>query len=104
MREDYSSTGDAWRHLSHDAARSTAYRWGEDGVNGLTDRSCRLCFATALWNGRDAILKDRLFGLTGHEGNHGEDVKEEFFYLASTPVRMFARACAHSNPNALCVA
>jgi hypothetical protein len=72
-------------YLSHDAARSTAYRWGEDGLLGFTDRECRLCFALALWNGKDPILKERLFGLTGDEGNHGEDVKEIYHYLESTP-------------------
>lgn len=73
------------KHIGHDAARSTAYRWGEDGLMGFTDRECRLCFALALWNGKDPILKERLFGLTGDEGNHGEDVKEIYYYLESTP-------------------
>jgi hypothetical protein len=76
VREDYSPNGDTWNYFTHDQARSRAYRWGEDGLLGFTDRECRLCFALALWNGRDPILKERLFGLTGPEGNHGEDVKE----------------------------
>jgi hypothetical protein len=75
VREDYSSGGGCWDYLPHDHARSRAYRWGEDGLLGITDRECRLCFALALWNGKDPILKERLFGLTGPEGNHGEDVK-----------------------------
>ncbi len=73
-------------------ARSRAYRWGEDGLLGITDRECRLCFALALWNGRDPILKERLFGVTGPEGNHGEDVKEEYFYLDSTPTHSYLKA------------
>ena len=77
VREDYSATGDCWNYFPHDHARSRAYRWGEDGLFGLTDRQCRLCFSVALWNGQDAFLKERLFGLTGPEGNHGEDCKEE---------------------------
>jgi len=79
VREDYSATGDVWESFTHDMARSRAYRWGEDGLLGITDRECRLCFALALWNGRDPILKERLFGLTGHEGNHSEDVKECYY-------------------------
>src|SRR5436190_5357180 len=75
VREDYSASGDAWEYLPHDHARSRAYRWGEDGLLGLCDNHCRLCFAFALWNGADTILKERLFGLAGPEGNHGEDVK-----------------------------
>ena len=78
-------TATAWDYFPHDHARSRAYRWGEDGLLGITDRECRLCFALALWNGRDPILKERLFGLTGPEGNHGEDVKECYFYLDATP-------------------
>jgi hypothetical protein len=85
VREDYSPHGTAWDDLPHDHARSRAYRWGEDGLGGITDNHGRLCFALALWNGRDPILKERLFGLTGQEGNHGEDVKEYYFYLDSTP-------------------
>ena len=75
VREDYSEKGDAWRSFPHEQARSRAYRWGEDGLLGITDRQCRVCFALALWNHRDPILKERLFGLSGPEGNHGEDVK-----------------------------
>src|SRR6201982_3569386 len=85
VREDYSDNGDAWNYLPHDHARSRAYRWGEDGLGGLCDDRQRLCFALALWNGRDPILKERLFGLTNSEGNHGEDVKEYYFYVDSTP-------------------
>src|SRR5207302_8565563 len=85
VREDYSIDGSSWGYLPHDHARSRAYRWGEDGLLGICDRECRLCFALALWNGHDPILKERLFGLTGSEGNHGEDVKEQYFYAASTP-------------------
>ncbi|HYL04751.1 MAG TPA: hypothetical protein VE075_01850, partial [Thermoanaerobaculia bacterium] len=92
VREDYSATGECWGYLPHDQARSRAYRWGEDGLLGWTDRECRLCFAPALWNGRDPILKERLFGLTGPEGNHGEDVKEEYFYLDATPTHSYAKA------------
>ena len=85
VREDYSSGGDAWNYFSHDQARSRAYRWGEDGLGGISDDRQILCFALALWNGRDPILKERLFGLTNSEGNHGEDVKEYYFYLDNTP-------------------
>jgi hypothetical protein len=85
VREDYSAHGHAWDHFPHDHARSRAYRWGEDGLGGISDNHGRLCFALALWNGRDPILKERLFGLTGPEGNHGEDVKEYYFFLDSTP-------------------
>jgi hypothetical protein len=92
VREDYSATGECWGYLPHDHARSRAYRWGEDGLLGWTDRECRLCFAPALWNGRDPILKERLFGLAGPEGNHGEDVKEEYFYLDATPTHSYAKA------------
>src|SRR6202023_3949559 len=81
VREDYSEHGTAWDYFPHDQARSRAYRWGEDGLGGISDSHQRLCFALALWNGRDPILKERLFGLTGNEGNHGEDVKEYYFYL-----------------------
>jgi hypothetical protein len=79
MLQDYSPDGSVWEYFSHDHARSRAYRWGEDGLMGITDRECRLCFALALWNTKDAILKERLFGLTGPEGNHGEDVKELYY-------------------------
>jgi hypothetical protein len=92
VREDYSADGDAWRYFPHDHARSRAYRWGEDGLLGLCDRQGRLCFAVALWNGVDPILKERLFGLTGPEGNHGEDVKELYFYLDATPTHSYGRA------------
>src|SRR3954454_18109723 len=85
VREDYSAGGDAWNYLSHDHARSRAYRWGEDGLAGISDDRQLLCFSLALWNGKDPILKERLFGLTNSEGNHGEDVKEYYFYLDSTP-------------------
>ncbi|MFO1458004.1 MAG: glucosidase [Verrucomicrobiota bacterium] len=92
VREDYSPEGDAWNYFPHDHARSRAYRWGEDGLLGWCDRQCRVCFAPALWNGRDPILKERLFGLTSTEGNHGEDVKEEYFYLDATPTSSYAAA------------
>ena len=92
VREDYSEHGTCWDYFPHDHARSRAYRWGEDGLLGITDRECRLCFALALWNGRDPILKERLFGLSGPEGNHGEDVKEEYFYLDSTPTHSYLKA------------
>jgi len=91
VREDYSKDGNAWDYFSHDHSRSRAYRWGEDGLLGFTDRECRLCFSIALWNGKDPILKERLFGLTGPEGNHGEDVKEVYFYLDSTPTHSWCR-------------
>ncbi|MCI0642178.1 MAG: glucosidase [Gemmataceae bacterium] len=92
IREDYSTDGDAWRYFPHEQARSRAYRWGEDGLLGICDRECRLCFALALWNGRDPILKERLFGVTGPEGNHGEDCKECYFYLDSTPTHSYMKA------------
>jgi len=92
VREDYSPDGACWEYLPHDHARSRAYRWGEDGLLGITDRECRLCFALALWNGRDPILKERLFGLGGPEGNHGEDVKESYFYLDATPTHSYQKA------------
>jgi hypothetical protein len=92
VREDYSADGLAWHYFPHDHARSRAYRWGEDGLLGICDRECRLCFAVALWNGRDPILKERLFGLTGEEGNHGEDCKECYFYLDSTPTHSYMKA------------
>src|SRR5678810_688254 len=92
VREDYSPDGTCWDYFPHDHARSRAYRWGEDGLLGITDRECRLCFALALWNGRDPILKERLFGLGGPEGNHGEDVKESYFYLDSTPTHSYLKA------------
>ena len=91
VREDYSENGDAWNYFSHDQARSRAYRWGEDGLAGFSDDHQRLCFALALWNGKDPILKERLFGLTNSEGNHGEDVKEYYFYLDSTPTHSYMK-------------
>jgi hypothetical protein len=91
VREDYSPWGTAWEYFPHDHARSRAYRWGEDGIGGISDRHQLICFALALWNGRDPILKERLFGLTGNEGNHGEDVKEYYFYLDSTPTHSYMR-------------
>ena len=91
VREDYSEGGDAWDYFTHDQARSRTYRWGEDGIAGLSDDKQRLCFALALWNGKDPILKERLFGLTNSEGNHGEDVKEYYFYLDSTPTHSYMK-------------
>lgn len=91
VREDYSPDGECWDYFSHDQAISRAYRWGEDGLLGITDREGRLCFSVALWNGRDPFLKERLFGLTGPEGNHGEDVKEEYFYIDSTPTHSYMK-------------
>ena len=91
VREDYSESGDAWNYFSHDQARSRAYRWGEDGLAGISDDQQRLCFALALWNGKDPILKERLFGLTNSESNHGEDVKEYYFYLDSTPTHSYMK-------------
>ena len=92
VREDYSEHGAAWDFLPHDHARSRAYRWGEDGLLGISDNHQRLCFALALWNGRDPILKERLFGLTNREGNHGEDVKEYYYYLDNTPTHSYMKA------------
>ncbi|MFL5690366.1 MAG: MGH1-like glycoside hydrolase domain-containing protein [Ktedonobacteraceae bacterium] len=91
VREDYSPNGTAWDYLPHDHARSRAFRWGEDGLGGISDRHQQLCFALALWNGRDPILKERLFGLTGEEGNHGEDVKEYYYYLDNTPTHSYMK-------------
>src|SRR5262249_9093989 len=91
VREDYSAYGEAWDSFPHDHARSRAYRWGEDGIFGVSDEHQRLCFALALWNGADPILKERLFGLTGSEGNHGEDVKELYYYLDNTPTHAWMR-------------
>jgi hypothetical protein len=91
VREDYSETGDAWNFFTHDQARSRAYRWGEDGIAGISDDKQHLCFSLALWNGKDPILKERLFGLTNSEGNHGEDVKEYYFYLDSTPTHSYMK-------------
>jgi hypothetical protein len=91
VREDYSAGGDAWRYFSHDQARSRAYRWGEDGLAGICDVEQRLCLAFALWNGKDPILKERLFGLSNAEGNHGEDVKEYYYYLDATPSHSYLK-------------
>src|SRR5215468_5027325 len=91
VREDYSENGDAWNYFSHDQARSRAYRWGEDGLAGISDYHQVLCFALALWNGKDPIIKERLFGLTNSEGNHGEDVKEYYFYLDNTPTHSYMK-------------
>jgi len=91
VREDYSANGTAWDYFPHDHARSRAYRWGEDGIGGISDRHQHICFALALWNGNDPILKERLFGLTGNEGNHGEDVKEYYYYLDSTPTHSYMK-------------
>src|SRR6187200_1810381 len=91
VREDYSENGDAWDYFSHDQSRSRAYRWGEDGLGGICDDKQRLCFALAVWNERDPILKERLFGLTNGEGNHGEDVKEYYFYIDSTPTHSYMK-------------
>jgi hypothetical protein len=92
VREDYSADGDAWHYLPHEHARSRAYRWNEDGIAGFCDRHQHICFALALWNGRDRMLKERLFGLAGPEGNHGEDVKEYYFYLDSTPTHSYVKS------------
>src|SRR5262245_19538228 len=91
VREDYSASGDAWNYFSHDQARSRAYRWGEDGLAGISDDNQLLCFALAMWNGKDPIVKERLFGLTNSEGNHGEDVKAYYFYLDSTPTHSYMK-------------
>ena len=99
VREDYSENGDAWNYFTHDHARSRAYRWGEDGLAGISDDKQRLCFALALWNGKDPIVKERLFGLTNSEGNHGEDVKEYYFYLDNTPTHAYMK-CLYKYPQA----
>src|SRR5438309_5806722 len=91
VREDYSADGSAWDYFPHDHARSRAYRWNEDGLGGICDRHQEICFAMALWNGKDPIPKERLFGLTGSEGNHGEDVKELYYYLDSTPTHSYMK-------------
>lgn len=91
VREDYSANGDAWNYFPHDHARSRAYRWGEDGIAGISDCRQKICFAIAMWNGKDPILKERLFGLTGYEGNHGEDVKELYYYLDNTPTHSYMK-------------
>src|SRR5476651_2530484 len=92
VREDYSANGDAWNYFPHDHARSRAYRWGEDGIGGISDDKQNLCLSLALWNGRDPILKERLFGLTNSEGNHGEDVKELYYYLDGVPTASYMKA------------
>jgi hypothetical protein len=91
VREDYSEDGNAWDYFSHDQARSRAYHWGEDGLAGISDGKQRLCFALALWNGKDPILKERIFGLTNSEANHGEDVREYYYYLDSTPTHSYMK-------------
>src|ERR1044072_3293971 len=91
VREDYSPGGTVWEFFPHDHARSRAYRWNEDGIAGISDRQQSICFAIALWNEQDPLLKERLFGLTGNEGNHGEDVKESYFYLDSTPTHSYMK-------------
>ncbi len=91
VREDYSESGSAWDFFPHDHARSKAYRWNEDGIAGICDKNQKICFAVSLWNGNDAILKERIFGLTGNEGNHGEDVKEYYFYADSTPTHSYMK-------------
>src|ERR1700729_716163 len=97
VREDYSDNGDAWNYFTHDQARSRAYRWGEDGIAGICDERQRLCLSLALWNGADPILKERMFGLSNGEGNHGEDVKEYWFYLDSTPTHSYLK-CQYKYP------
>ncbi|HEY9649844.1 MAG TPA: hypothetical protein V6C95_04220, partial [Coleofasciculaceae cyanobacterium] len=99
VREDYSDSGTAWDYFSHDQARSRAYRWGEDGIAGISDNHQNVCFAIALWNEKDPILKERLFGLTNSEGNHGEDVKEYYFYTDNTPTHSYM-SCLYKYPQA----
>ena len=91
MREDYSADGSAWESVTHDMARSKAYRWGEEGIAGICDDQQLLCFSVALWNKKDPIIKERLFGLTCNEGNHGEDVKELYYYLDNTPTHSYMK-------------
>src|SRR5512134_1123778 len=91
VREDYSANGDSWNYFPHDHARSRVYRWGEDGLAGISDINQDLCFALALWNGKDPFLKERLFGLNSHEGNHGEDVKELYYHLDNTPTHSYMK-------------
>ncbi|HVW37400.1 MAG TPA: glucosidase, partial [Pirellulales bacterium] len=91
VREDYSSDGDSWNYFPFDHAHRRAYRWGEDGIAGWSDNQCRLCLSLAMWNGRDPILKERLFGLANPEGNHGEDVKELYYYLDATPTHSYLK-------------
>ncbi|MEX2232619.1 MAG: glucosidase, partial [Cyclobacteriaceae bacterium] len=91
VREDYSPHGDAWEYVTHDQARSKAYRWGEEGIGGISDEQQHLNFSLALWNTKDPILKERMFGLTGKEGNHGEDCKDHFYYLDNTPTHSYMK-------------
>lgn len=91
VREDYSPEGKAWEYFDHDQARSRTYRWGEDGLAGISDRYCNICFGVSLWNGKDSILKERLYGLSGPEGNHGEDVKELYYHLENTPTHSYMK-------------
>src|SRR5262245_47121900 len=91
VREDFSNSGEAWEYFTHDQARSRAYRMGEDGIAGISDEDQQVCFALAFWNGKDPIIKERLFGLSNYEGNHGEDVKEYYFYLDSTPTHSYMK-------------
>lgn len=91
VREDYSKYGNAWEFVSHDAARSKAFRWGEEGIGGISDDQLLLCFALGLWNKKDPIIKERIFGLTGNEGNHAEDCKEHYYYLDSTPTHSYMK-------------
>jgi hypothetical protein len=91
VREDYSKDGNAWDYFPHDHSRSKVYRWGEDGIAGISDDRQLICFSLALWNGKDPILKERLFGLTGNEGNHGEDVKELYYYLDNNPSHSYMK-------------
>src|SRR5260221_5672037 len=91
VREDYSAEGEAWEYLTHEHARSRVYRWNEDGLGGICDRHQHICFAIALWNGKDRILKERLYGLSGKEGNHGEDVKELYYFLDNTPTHSYMK-------------
>src|SRR6201990_2235402 len=100
VREDYSPGGTAWEYFPHDHARSRAYRWGEDGLAGFSDNQSRLCLSLALWNGKDPILKERLFGLTNAQGNHGEDVKELYYYLDATPTHSYLKALSKYPPRA----
>src|SRR5882757_409908 len=91
VREDYSADGDAWNYITHDHARSKAYRWGEEGIGGISDNEQKLCFALAFWNKTDPIIKERIFGLTNNEGNHGEDCKELYYYLDATPTHAYLK-------------
>src|SRR5271157_4286557 len=91
VREDYSENGDVWQYFSHEMAQSRAYRWNEDGIGGISDRNQRICQALSLWNGKDPFLKERMFGFGGHEGNHGEDVKEYYFHLDNTPTHSYMK-------------